>query len=152
MAAFARAVELGAHGIELDVHLSADGVPVVIHDFTVDATTDGSGPVSSMPLAQLKELDAGSSFAPAFAGEPIPTLAEVLETFGHRLFLNIELKTTSPGDNGLERAVIAQVREHGLDRNDRVLLSSFNPPHSLTPSGIVAGLVRAPRAPPGAPS
>ena len=127
MAAFARAVELGAHGIELDVHLSADGVPVVIHDFTVDATTDGSGPVSSMPLAQLKELDAGSSFAPAFAGEPIPTLAEVLETFGHRLFLNIELKTTSPGDNGLERAVIAQVREHGLDRSDLVLLSSFNP-------------------------
>jgi glycerophosphoryl diester phosphodiesterase len=127
MAAFARAVALGAHGIELDVHLSADGVPVVIHDFTVDATTDGSGPVSGMSLAQLKELDAGSSFDPAFAREPIPTLAEVLEAFGHRLFLNIELKTTSPSDNGLERAVIAQVREHGLDRNDRVLLSSFNP-------------------------
>jgi glycerophosphoryl diester phosphodiesterase len=127
MAAFARAAELGAHGIELDVHLSADGVPVVIHDFTVDATTDGSGPVSGMSLAQLRELDAGSSFDPAFAGELIPTLAEVLETFGHRLFLNIELKTTSPRNNGLEQAVIGQIREHGLDRSDRVLLSSFNP-------------------------
>jgi glycerophosphoryl diester phosphodiesterase len=127
MAAFAKAVDLGADGIEFDVHLSADGVPVVIHDFSVDATTDGSGPVSGLPLAQLKELDAGSSFDPAFAGEPIPTLAEVLETFGHRLFLNVELKTVSPGDNGLERAVITEVKRHGLDRDDRVLLSSFNP-------------------------
>jgi glycerophosphoryl diester phosphodiesterase len=141
MAAFARAVELGADGIELDVHLSADGVPVVIHDFTVDATTDGSGPVSSLPLTQLKELDAGSSFDPAFAGEPIPTLAEVLETFGHRMFLNVELKTVSLGDNGLERTVVAELERHGLDRDDRTLLSSFNP-FSLRRAGRLAPHVR----------
>ncbi|MCP4594587.1 MAG: glycerophosphodiester phosphodiesterase, partial [bacterium] len=113
--------------IEFDVHLSADKVPVVIHDFSVDATTDGSGRVSSLTLAQLEELDAGSSFAPAFAGERIPTLEEVLETVGERLLLNVELKTMSIRDNGLERIVIDQVERHGLGHDNRVLLSSFNP-------------------------
>ncbi len=60
LAAFRRAADLGADGVELDVHLSADGVPVVIHDFTVDSTTDGTGRVRDMPLAVLRELDAGS--------------------------------------------------------------------------------------------
>jgi glycerophosphoryl diester phosphodiesterase len=127
LAAFEKAIELGADGIEFDVHLSADGVPVVIHDFDVAATTDGSGRVSDLTLAQLKELDAGSSFAPAFAGERIPTLEEVLETVGQRLLLNVELKTTSIRDDGLERTVIAQVERHGLAHGNRVLLSSFNP-------------------------
>jgi len=125
LAAFEKAVELGADGIEFDVHLSADGVLVVIHDFNVDDTTDGSGRVAEMTLAQLKQLDAGSRFDPAFAGERIPTLEEVLETVGSRLLLNIELKCFSLRDNGLERAVITQVRRHNLD--NRVLLSSFNP-------------------------
>jgi len=125
LAAFEKAVELGADGVELDVHLSADGVPVVIHDFTVDATTDGSGRVGEMTLAQLKQLDAGSYFDPAFAGERIPTLEEVLELAGERLLLNIELKGTSPCDDGLEQAVAALIEQHGL--GDRVLFSSFNP-------------------------
>ncbi|MBE9472348.1 MAG: glycerophosphodiester phosphodiesterase, partial [Chloroflexi bacterium] len=125
LAAFEKAVELGADGIEFDVHLSADGVLVVIHDFNVDDTTDGSGRVAEMTLAQLKQLDAGSRFDPAFAGERIPTLEEVLETVGSRLLLNIELKCFSLRDNGLERAVIAQVKRHGPAA--RVLLSSFNP-------------------------
>jgi glycerophosphoryl diester phosphodiesterase len=149
IAAFEKAVTLGADGIEFDVHLSADGVPVVIHDFAVDATTDGSGLVSEMPLAQLKQLDAGSRFDPAFTGERIPTLGEVLQAFGDRLLLNIELKSTSPRDNGLERAVVALVEERGLGK--RVLFSSFNPfslrrakkiaPHILT------GLLYAPDLP-----
>jgi glycerophosphoryl diester phosphodiesterase len=126
LAAFEKAAELGADGVELDVHLSADGIPVVIHDFTVDETTDGSGPVDHLPLAQLRELDAGSSFDPKFKGERIPTLEQVLATVGERLLLNIELKTTSLRDNGLERAVVTQVEHHGLD-DGRVLLSSFNP-------------------------
>lgn len=118
-------MQLGADAVELDVHLSADGVPVVIHDFTVDGTTDGSGRVAELTLAQLKQLDAGSTFAPAFAGERIPTLAEVLEAVGERLLLNVELKSLSLRENGLERAVIAQIEQHGLD--DCVLISSFNP-------------------------
>jgi glycerophosphoryl diester phosphodiesterase len=125
MAAFEKAVELGADGIELDTHLSADGVPVVIHDFSVDATTDGNGRVAEMDLAQLKQLDAGSHFAPGFAGERIPTLEEVLQAFRDRLLLNIELKSISPRDNGLEQAVLALVKQYEL--GDRVLLSSFNP-------------------------
>lgn len=131
LAAFEKAIELGADGIEFDVHFSADGVPVVIHDFTVDATTDGSGRVADLTLAQLKQLDAGTRFDPAFTGERIPTLDEVLEAvsgrrgWGGELLLNIELKTTSPGDNGLERAVITLVEQHSLSR--RVLFSSFNP-------------------------
>jgi glycerophosphoryl diester phosphodiesterase len=125
LAAFEKALELGADGIEFDVHLSADGVPVVIHDFAVDATTDGSGRVAEMGLAQLKQLDAGSPFDPAFAGERIPTLEEVLQAFGDRLLLNVELKSTSPRDNGLERAVLALVEQYKLESH--VLLSSFNP-------------------------
>jgi glycerophosphoryl diester phosphodiesterase len=125
MAAFERAVTLGADGIEFDVHLSADGVPVVIHDFAVDATTDGSGRVAEMDLAQLKQLDAGSHFDPAFAGERIPTLEEVLQAFSDRLLLNIELKSVSLRDNGLEQAVLALVEQYEL--GSRVLLSSFNP-------------------------
>jgi glycerophosphoryl diester phosphodiesterase len=125
LAAFSKAVELGADGIEFDVHLSADGVPVVIHDSAVDATTDGSGQVAEIDLAQLKQLDAGAYFDPAYAGERIPTLEEVLQAFGDRLLLNIELKSTSPRDNGLERAVLALVKQYKLE--NRVLLSSFNP-------------------------
>jgi len=125
LAAFEKAIELGADGVEFDVHLSADGVPVIIHDFTVGATTDGSGRVTDKTLAQLKQLDAGSHFDPAFAGERIPTLEEVLEAVGSRLLLNIELKTTSLRDNGLEPTVITQVEQHGL--SDSVLFSSFNP-------------------------
>ena len=126
LAAFEKAAELGADGIELDVQLSADSVPVVIHDFTVDGTTDGTGRVDHLPLAQLRELDAGSSFDPRFRGERIPTLEQVLATAGRHLLLNIELKTASLGDDGLERAVVAQVEHHGLD-DGRVLFSSFNP-------------------------
>jgi glycerophosphoryl diester phosphodiesterase len=118
-------VQLGADAVELDVHLSADGVPVVIHDFTVDGTTDGSGRVAELTLAQLKQLDAGSTFAAAFAGERIPTLAEVLEAVGERLLLNVELKSLSLREDGLARAVIAQIEQRRLD--DRVLISSFNP-------------------------
>ncbi len=125
LAAFIKAAELGADGIEFDVHLSADGVPVVIHDFTVDATTDGHGCVADLTLAQLKALDAGSSFDSAFAGERIPTLAEVLDAVGDRLLLNVELKSTSIHDSGLERTVLGLIEQHGA--SDRVLISSFNP-------------------------
>jgi glycerophosphoryl diester phosphodiesterase len=125
LAAFHKALELGADGVEFDVHLSADGVPVVIHDFTVDATTDGSGRVADLTLAELRQLDAGATFDPSFAGQRIPTLDEVLEAVGDRLLLNVELKSVGLRDDGLEQAVIAQVERRGLDES--VLLSSFNP-------------------------
>src|SRR3970040_2158507 len=94
LAAFRRALELGADGFELDVTLSADGVPVVIHDDTVDRTTDGSGPVANLTLAQLKQLPAGfrARFGTEFAGERIPTLEEVVARLGQRALLHVEFE------------------------------------------------------------
>jgi glycerophosphoryl diester phosphodiesterase len=125
LTAFEEALQAGADGIEFDVRLSADGTPVVIHDAKVDTTTDGSGQVSDLTLAELKKLDAGASFDPGYTGERIPTLEEVLETFGESLLLNIELKGMDVFDRGLERAVIRLVKKHRLEHG--VLLSSFNP-------------------------
>ena len=72
LAAFVLAADMGADGIELDVHLSSDGQVVVIHDDTVDATTDGTGRVSRMTLAALQSLDAGALVRPAFCGRTHP--------------------------------------------------------------------------------
>lgn len=125
LAGFARAEALGADGVELDVRLCADGVPVVIHDASVDRTTDGSGRVADMTLTQLKELDAGSWFGPAFSEEPIPTLTETLETVGRKLLLNVELKGEGLLNRRLARAAVEAIKHHGL--GERVLLSAFNP-------------------------
>jgi glycerophosphoryl diester phosphodiesterase len=89
--AFARALELGAYGIELDVHLSADGVPVVIHDDTLDRTTNGTGAVASQSVDYLKGLDAG-------AGSPVPTLSDVLDLVAGKLHVDIEIKAGEAGD------------------------------------------------------
>jgi glycerophosphoryl diester phosphodiesterase len=98
---------------------------VVIHDPTVDRTTNGKGKVNQQPLAALKELDAGSSFSAQFKGELIPTLSEVFETIGKHLYINIELTNyTSQGDN-LPELVAELVRQHGLVK--RVVISSFYP-------------------------
>ena len=102
MTAFAAAVESGADGLELDIHLSRDGVPVVIHDETLQRTTDGWGPVAGMTWPRLQQLDAGSWFAAEFAGESIPALEEVLATFGGQLRLNLELKEFHAGMAVLE--------------------------------------------------
>ena len=125
LAAFRKALEMGADGIELDVMLSADGVPVVIHDSTLERTTNGNGRVEERPLDQLRELDAGGHFSPQFRGEPIPTLAEVLDAFGGALRINIELKSRSSADDGLEARVVELVRARALDSS--VIFSSFNP-------------------------
>src|SRR5215204_6586712 len=74
LAAFRLALEQGAPAVECDVHLSADGSPVVIHDETVDRTTNGKGAVAALTRAALRGLDAGSWHGPGFAWEPIPTL------------------------------------------------------------------------------
>jgi glycerophosphoryl diester phosphodiesterase len=102
LAAFSEALASGADGIELDIHLSGDGVPVVIHDDTLDRTTDGCGAVGSATLRQLQRLDAGSWFAAGFAGETIPTLDAIMEKFAGRLRLNLELKELRAGMAVLE--------------------------------------------------
>ena len=111
--AFALAAEQGADGIELDTQPSADGVPVVMHDETVDRTTDGQGRVTDLPLAALTALDAGQ-------GESTPTLAAALELARGRLFVDIEIK-----DRGIEPAIANLIAR--LDMAEQVAISSFHP-------------------------
>lgn len=118
MAAFLAAEAAGADGIELDVHLSRDGVPVVIHDATVDRTTDGQGSVARMTQERLRQLDAGGWFHPSFVGETVPTLEQVFAWAGDRLRLNVEIKAVAAG-----LAVIELLQDYPLAR---VLLSSFD--------------------------
>jgi glycerophosphoryl diester phosphodiesterase len=125
LAAFELALRQNADAIELDAKLSKDNQVVVIHDQTVDRTTEGSGAVNSLTLQELRKLDAGSHFDIAFRGEPIPTLEEVLKAVGQMTFINIELTNySSPGDQLPDR-VAALVRKYKVSR--RVLFSSFDP-------------------------
>ncbi len=119
-AAYDLAVEMGATHIELDVHLTADGEVVVIHDDLLDRTTNGHGPVAERTLAELRALDAGAWFAPEFARQRIPTLAEVLAGWGARAHLHIEIKGSTPS---LVARTVALVRQHGLA--EQVTITSF---------------------------
>jgi glycerophosphoryl diester phosphodiesterase len=124
--AFRLAVESGAGGLELDVHLTRDGHVVVIHDSTLDRTTDGTGPVAEMTLDELRDPDAGHNFSPDDGdtlpyrglGLHIPTLAEVLREFPG-VAVNIDIKADRPG---IEAAVLNDLREAGAE--GRVLVVS----------------------------
>jgi glycerophosphoryl diester phosphodiesterase len=127
LAAFKGAVDAGAHMIELDVSLTRDRQLVVIHDDTVDRTTDGSGSVRALTLEEIGRMDGGSWFDPAFEGERLPTLAQVLDAVKGRLLVNIEIKPEAferhqPAD-AVERQVVQLVREKNM--RDDVLVSSF---------------------------
>jgi glycerophosphoryl diester phosphodiesterase len=123
--AFLAAIELGADGVELDVQYSSDGHLVVMHNPSLDATTDGSGRVTSHTFEELQALDAGSWFDPRFAGTRIPALDEVLELLRGKLLVNIELKALDMSTQGIGADAAAAVRDH--DMADQVVLSSFNP-------------------------
>jgi glycerophosphoryl diester phosphodiesterase len=121
LAAFRLAERQGADGLEFDIQLSADGVPVVIHDETLERTTDGVGKVEQRPLAALLKLDAGSWFSADFQGEPLVALETVLAWAGNRLLLNIEVKNPR-ADRPLLRVLEAFP-------GARVVVSSFD--HAL---------------------
>ncbi len=106
------AIELGAEGIEIDVQASADGVPVLMHDFTVDRTTNGKGAVADLTLDQLRGLEAG--------GEPVATLAEVLAITKGRVLLVMEVKQP-----GIEEHIAHVVTE--ADAGGDVMAWSFLP-------------------------
>jgi len=125
LAAFQAARDMGADGVELDVTLCAGGEVVVIHDDSVDRTTEGRGMVSDLGLDDIKRLDAGAWFGSEFAGERIPLLREVMAWAGQDMLLNIELKGVGIRSDGLEHAVIQLIREFQLE--GRTILSSFNP-------------------------
>jgi glycerophosphoryl diester phosphodiesterase len=121
LAAFRRAVAIGAPMIELDVQLTRDEEVVVIHDWTVDRTTDGRGRVHDATLAEIRRLDAGAWFDASTRGERVPTLGEVLAAVP--IAVNVELKPV--GDDGLERRAFAVVEAAGA--TGRVVFSSFDP-------------------------
>lgn len=136
MVAMRRAVEAGAHALELDVHATADGHLVVCHDQTVDRTTQGSGRIAELPLAELQALDNAYWWRPGSVvdhetgpwplrgqGVGIATLREVLEAFPD-VFLNLDIKETAPAVPGYEQALAELLREHG--RVDDVIVASFH--------------------------
>ncbi|MCJ7776075.1 MAG: hypothetical protein MUP08_06775, partial [Desulfobulbaceae bacterium] len=127
LAAFGTALDIGAQMIELDVMLTRDRKMVVIHDATLERTTDGHGQVYSYTLKELKKLDAGSWFHPRFAGERLPELEEVLDLVRGRALLNIEIKSNAyeahhPPD-AIEKQVVELVRRKNVLTS--VLISSF---------------------------
>ncbi len=123
--AFELALQQGAPAIELDAMLCASGEVVVIHDDTLERTTNGHGKVRETSLSVLRALDAGSAFSPDFAAERIPTLAEVFERLGERAFINIELKNYAAPLDFLPERVAALVETYHMEAH--VLFSSFNP-------------------------
>ena len=128
MLSFAKADELPIDGLEIDIHSTADGELVVIHDATVDRTTDGSGVVGSFTLVELKQLDAGyhwtnddgKTFPFRGQGVTIPTLAEVFETFPH-LWINVDIKQSEPP---ITKPFSDLIRQYKLE--DHLFAGSFN--------------------------
>ena len=123
-----RSVAVGAQVLELDLHATADGVVVCMHDATVDRTTDGTGPIQGFDYDALRQLDAGHRFSPdggasfPFRGQGVrvPTLAEVLSE-GPQVPLVLEIKQSEPP---IADAVMAELRAH--DALDRVVLAAFS--------------------------
>jgi glycerophosphoryl diester phosphodiesterase len=114
LAAFRRAAELGVDMVEFDVHLTADNALVVMHDFTVDRTTDGTGAIAELTLAQIKSLSAGIKRGPQFAGERVPTFQETVAALPAPIHLNIHLKTRDEhGDRGFEERFLQALHETG---------------------------------------
>jgi glycerophosphoryl diester phosphodiesterase len=117
-AAFDRAIAMGASAIETDVRVTYDGAMVLFHDATVDRITTGTGPVDDYPLAELRQLDLGSRFSPAFAGERIVTPAELIADYVHRIPVVFEIK-----DPRATAPLIGLLAESGV--LDRVQVTSF---------------------------
>lgn len=123
--AFQKALDMHVAGIELDVHCSKDGQLVVIHDFTVNKTTNGTGHVSTFTAAELARLDAGSYLSAAFAGVGVPTLDQVFDLVGNRCRVNVEIKSEDPEGGNQVEPLVQMIQKRNL--YDQVIVSSFNP-------------------------
>lgn len=121
---FEMALEMGCKGIELDVQMTKDGEFVVIHDYSVDRTTNGSGYVSELTYKEIRQLDAGSWFGLEFAGQKIPSLEEVLNIMPPDALVNIELKKELHEENHMEGKLVQLLRRSNAIEN--VVVSSFD--------------------------
>lgn len=124
MASFLRAAELGCDGVEFDIHRTSDGEIIVIHDATLERTTNGTGLVRSKTLAEIKQVDAGSWKGAAFAGERVPTLREVIRGTAPTFQLFVEMKAGSVHYPGIEEQILELLREEGALQRSQI--SSFD--------------------------
>lgn len=140
LASIREAASQGASWVEFDVMLTRDGVPVVIHDDTLDRTTNGHGPLNAVDHADLRGLDAGSWFDSRFAGERVPDFTEVLDLARSlNLGINVEIKPY-PGQEGeTAQAVVSVLQQHWPD-NGRLLVSSFEVPSLETARRLAPSL------------
>ncbi len=124
-AAFELAINMGADGVETDIHVTKDGVPVIQHNYEIDRNSNGHGYVEEMTYDELLQYDFGSWKGEAFKGEKILTLDECLEIADKSMrFINLELKQVMHQDSGIVEKTIELVKKHKMV--DRVLLSSFD--------------------------
>lgn len=122
---FQEAAKLNCWGVEFDVHLTKDNQLVVIHDESIKRTSNGSGFVKDLTLAELRQYDFGSWFDAKFSGQQIPTMAEVLEIFKHTdHYINIEIKSDIFEYTGIEMLIANEIEKFQM--KDRVIVSSFN--------------------------
>lgn len=125
LSAFKMALEHNIDGVEFDVQMTKDKRLVVIHDETVDRTTNGKGFVKDFAYDELLRLDAGSWFSSDFKEEKIPLLTDVLRLFANRdIAINIELKNSFIEYEGMEEAVLKMIKEFAIE--DKIIISSFN--------------------------
>lgn len=122
---FSQAIQKGADGVELDAKLTVDGHVIVIHDETVDRTTNGKGKVASFTLEDIRRLDAGTWFGAKFAGTQVPLLEEVFETVGKNRLINIELTNYFSPRDGLVKKVCELIKRH--NNAGQIIFSSFLP-------------------------
>ena len=125
LASFRRALALGVERIELDVRLTRDGVPVVIHDEALTRTTDGEGKVDDRPLAEIRRFSAGAWFGARFTGERVPTLEEVYRLVAGRAEMNVEIKGAENGSCEIGLAALRVALASGA--LDHSIFSSFEP-------------------------
>jgi len=127
MEAFSLAKQLGAPGLELDIHLCKSGELVVLHDDSLMRTTGLDRPVEDCTWDEIRDLDAGSWKAPQFSHCRLPLLQEVLETFLPDLYIDIELKTRRAGADPLPEALAIMLKSFGKRAEGHISVSSFNP-------------------------
>ena len=120
---FEQALQKGADGVELDAKLTSDGHVIVIHDPTVDRTTNGKGRVASLSLEEARKLDAGSWFNEKYTGTKMPLLEEVFDLVGKDKLINIELTNYSTSRDGLALKVCELIKKH--NNHSQIIFSSF---------------------------
>lgn len=125
LSSFKQALEKGADAVEFDVKLTADQQVIVLHDQTVDRTTNGSGNVAKLTLAEIQKFDAGIQYPGKFPNEKIPCLEEVFESFGKNLYMNVELTNYKTPFDGLVIKVVDLIIKYRME--NRILFSSFLP-------------------------